>query len=150
MQQLDTKKQIDLNKLAQFDWYLPLSRGGLVPATLLAYKTNVKKIDCLCIYSYNDVSKTNGEITLIHKDFSHLKGQRVLIIDDIADSGKTLTVVCDYFKDKELQDLKTLTVFYKDQSIFKPDFYFTAVENDLWMNFIWDNKDLDIANSITI
>lgn len=121
----------------EFDWYLAISRGGLIPAVLLSHLTDVRQIDTLCAVSYSD-DKTQGEINIIEKDYSHLTGKKVLIVDDLVDSGKTLDVIVDYIKDFKPALLKTAVIFKKASSIFTPDYFVEERPDDAWIDFPWE------------
>jgi len=121
----------------EFDWYVAISRGGLVPAALLSQLTNMRKIDTLCVESYSE-DKTRSEVRVIEKDYSHLKGQRVLIVDDLADSGQTLEFVMSYLVPYGPKTLKTAVIYKKKGSHFKPDYYIEERPAEDWIDFSWE------------
>lgn len=87
-------------------WGIP--RGGLVPAVYLSHR--------LCVPLD-----------------AHLVSDRCLLVDDIADSGKTLEEVCAHY-------YKTATIFWHKDSIFTPDFWVYEKLED-WVVFPWENQD---------
>jgi len=84
-----------------------IPRGGLIPAVYLSHLTNLP------------LTQTYGEHTLV--------------VDDIADSGKTL-------KHYQTSGCKTATIFYRKESITKPDIWIYEKEKD-WILFPWETKE---------
>ncbi len=125
----------------EFDWYVAITRGGLVPACLLAQITGVTKIDTLCITSYNKQRK-QGYIRCIVKGISYLAGQRVLIIDDLVDTGKTMKMAVDFVKQGTVHyspaHIKTAVIYKKTGSLFEPDYFIEERPPDAWINFPWE------------
>ena len=52
----------------QYDWIIAITRGGLVPSALLSHILDIKKIDTINIWSYDE--KTSKEVSFINKDFN--------------------------------------------------------------------------------
>lgn len=73
------------------DVILGLARGGLVPAVMLSHKLNIPLVVC-------QYSSKHGKGTTQDQDFlPDLQGKRILIVDDINDTGHTLREVFDYY-----------------------------------------------------
>ncbi len=72
-----------------------VARGGLLPAGALSYALGLKAIGTMNVEFYTDIEETLPEPVLIPPlmDVSALSGKRVLVVDDVADSGKTLELV---------------------------------------------------------
>jgi hypothetical protein len=68
-----------------------------------------------------------------------LKWKKVLIVDDIADTGKSLKLVMDHVLQKATSEVKVATLYCKPWSIVKPDYY--EKETELWVVFPWDIKE---------
>src|ERR1700753_3247996 len=79
-----------LNDLGPFHGVVAITRGGLVPAAIVARELNVRVIETVCVASYDH--KRQGELRVL-KDVAAeiLKsgGAGVLIVDDLVDTGKT-------------------------------------------------------------
>lgn len=121
-----------------------LSRGGLVPLGFLAGETmfNNRNVTTISIASYSDEGQQSS-LELIFPisevQLEHLKKcKSLLIVDDIADSGKTLAwVTCMLKTALPHADIRTATLFYKEaSSIFKPDYYVEVTED--WIVFPWE------------
>jgi uncharacterized protein len=128
-----------IDKLSNFDWYVALSRGGLPVAGFLAYITGVKQIDTLNIWSYED--HIQGKFNFIEKDFSFLQDKKVLIIDDLVDTGATMQQAIEHIKNFNPELLETFVAIKKSASQYNPTYYLKNAPHDDWVHFRWDLKD---------
>ena len=132
----------DFKVLADFDWYVAISRGGLAPAYRLAQLTGVKNIDTFVAYSYDDETHKPGRMQYLAKDYSHLRGKRVLLIDDLVDRGATMEFAMQKLLEFSLADLKNFVVYKKAHSTVRPDFYVKETPSDQWIEFSNNLEDL--------
>ncbi len=121
-----------------FDWYIAIARGGLVPAALLSQITNQRNIDTFCIARYGEDNKEIAISNISDKSLSHLRDKNILIIDDILDNGKTMDFVKKYVLSYEPKDIKIACLYWKSRSIVKPDYYISACNDDTWIEFPWE------------
>ena len=79
------------------DLIVAIARGGLIPAGAIAYAMDVKAIGTMNVEFYSGIGETLEEPQLLPPlmDVSAMDGKRVLVVDDVADSGKTLKMVMD-------------------------------------------------------
>lgn len=82
-------------------------------------------------------------------DMAYLDGRRVLLVDDVADSGRTLALAVQLLKDKGA-DVRSVTIYTKPSTIIQPDYAWK--DTDLWINFRGRSrapsaKDLGLAPS---
>src|SRR5258707_13600644 len=120
-----------------FEAIVCISRGGLVPAAIVARELNVRMIETVCVVSYRDY-KNQGELTVlkgIAPEVAVLRsqGKRVLIVDDLVDTGKTARVVRDL-----LPAAHFATVYAKPMGRPLVDTFITEVSQDTWIYFPWD------------
>ena len=114
-----------------------VTRGGLVPAAIVARELNVRMIETVNVLSYRDY-KNQGEVSVL-KGIApevlalHSQGKRVLIVDDLVDTGKTARVVRDL-----LPDAHFATVYAKPMGRPLVDTFITEVSQDTWIYFPWD------------
>jgi len=131
----DTCKLID--KVRSFDpeVIVALARGGLTLAHAMAEGLNIRAVESLRTELYDNDQKRDaiciyGECSLVNK-------KRVLVVDDIADSGDTLEAVMQKLHaDNPDTEFKTATLFYKRTSVHQPDF--TVNEALDWIDFFWE------------
>lgn len=119
-----------------------IARGGLIPAQYLAYKLNIKQVYNYGIITYTTDNKKRSE-NYIYQKAVPLEGglrpiKRILIVDDIADSGKTVDHVYWDLRLAQPEDISVCTLHYKPHSIFTPKYYAQEVSNDRWVVYPYD------------
>jgi hypoxanthine phosphoribosyltransferase len=85
----------------KYDAIMGISRGGLVPGVLLSHRLGVKNFQIAKVVSYKFDAVSSGKVKpkIEYLDYKKIKrGQRILIADDIADTGETLAVLMDELK----------------------------------------------------
>jgi xanthine phosphoribosyltransferase len=106
-----------------------ITRGGLVPAAIVARELEVRLIDTICIASYDD--RNQGSLTILKGVAGD--GTGWLIIDDLVDTGKTAKTVRDL-----LPKAHFATVYAKPAGRPLVDTFITEVSQDTWILFPWD------------
>jgi xanthine phosphoribosyltransferase len=106
-----------------------VTRGGLVPAAVVARELEVRLIDTLCIASYDD--RQQGEMTVLKRVEGD--GEGWLIIDDLVDTGKTAKAVREM-----LPRAHFATIYAKPAGRPLVDTFITEVSQDTWILFPWD------------
>jgi len=108
-----------------------VTRGGLVPAAIIARELGIHLIDTICITSYDWQSQ--GESTVLKP--MEGDGEGLLIIDDLVDTGSTAKVVRDM-----LPKAYFATVYAKPAGKPLVDAHVTEVSQDTWILFPWDSE----------
>jgi len=126
-----------LNGVGPFEAIVCITRGGLVPAAIVARELGVKLIETICVSSYTHT--TQSEVKVI-KDVAPAVIARaagsaagVLLIDDLVDTGKTARVVR-----AALPHAHLATVYAKPMGRPLVDTFITEVSQDTWIDFPWD------------
>ncbi|MEM0149859.1 MAG: phosphoribosyltransferase family protein [Candidatus Micrarchaeaceae archaeon] len=120
---------------------LYIERGGMVPAQMLSESLGVNELYGLQMVSYEDMNQAKKLYILPHYITLELKGNEyVLLVDDIADSGKTLKAATELFK-KKYGRVVTAALAYKPHSIFKPDIIGKQVNDDAWIVFDYEENE---------
>lgn len=112
-----------------------ITRGGLVPAAIVARELNIRLIETVCVASYHDYS-SQGDMHVIKEVNEELKtsgGEDILIVDDLTDTGKTATLVRAM-----LPKAHFATVYAKPKGRPMVDTFITEVSQDTWIFFPWD------------
>ncbi len=132
----DTQKLVNKCKQFEPDVILAIARGGLSLSHHMAQALNIRNLYTLnSIYYENNIKKDKIKIFNV-PDIKNAR--KILIVDDIVDSGETLKTVTKLINDKfPHTTCKTATLFYKKTAIFKPDF--TINEATHWINFFWES-----------
>ena len=118
------------------DVLVAVARGGLVTAGALAYALGVKLADAMNVEFYTDVATTLPDPVLLAPmlDSDSIAGRRVLVVDDVADSGRTMELVMDILLANGAE-VRSAVLYTKPTSIFQVDFAWKSV--DAWIVFPW-------------
>ena len=108
-----------------------ITRGGLVPAHIIARELDIRLIDTVCISSYDD--QTQREAAVLKSVAGD--GEGWLIVDDLVDTGKTGRIVREM-----LPKAHFATVYAKPAGRPVVDTYITEVSQDTWILFPWDTE----------
>jgi xanthine phosphoribosyltransferase len=121
-----------------FEAIVCITRGGLVPAAIVARELDLKLIETVCVASYHDY-RNQGELTVLKAiapsvlAIGNGRGKGVLLIDDLTDTGKTAKIVRDM-----LPDAHFATVYAKPAGAPMCHTFVTEVSQDTWIYFPWD------------
>ncbi|NHI17933.1 phosphoribosyltransferase family protein [Microbacterium excoecariae] len=113
-----------------------IARGGLLPAGAIAYGLGAKNCGAINMEFYTGIGTVLDapEVLPPELDMNYLDGRRVLLVDDVADSGRTLKMAVDLLREKGA-DVRSVTIYTKPATIIQPDFAWK--DTDLWINFPW-------------
>jgi len=126
-----------LHEAGPFEAIVAITRGGLVPAAIVARELNVRLIETVCVTSYHDY-KNQGDLKLLKRIAPEVtamaaKGKGVLIVDDLVDTGNTARVVREL-----LPAAHFAAVYAKPMGRPQVDTFITEVSQDTWIYFPWD------------
>ena len=133
----------DLKELTQkidqtFDVILPISRGGLCMGQMLGEFYDIREVYAINTIGYDDTQKLD-EVRVFNIPVLK-EHQKVLIVDDIVDSGDTLVEVLKVLKIKYPQTIfYTASIFYKPTAIIEPTWWVKEAKG--WIEFFW-SEDL--------
>jgi uncharacterized protein len=121
------------------DLILAIARGGLFAAGSLGYALSVKNIYVMNVEFYTGVGERLDVPMMLppYIDSIGLKDQRVLIADDVADTGRTLEMV-RAFCEPLVADVRCAVVYEKPQSLVKCEYVWKYT--DKWINFPWSTE----------
>ena len=126
-----------LNGVGPFEAIVCITRGGLVPAAIVARELGIRVIETVCVVSYTHTQQ--GEVSVV-KDIAPAvvglaggEGAGVLIVDDLVDTGQTAKVVRGL-----LPRAHFATVYAKPMGRPMVDTFITEVSQDTWIYFPWD------------
>ena len=129
----DIVKIVKLINFKEFNSLAPIAFGGLILGTKLK---NITELSTRIIFASSYKNQKRTKLNIKIGDLDKVK-PKVLVLDDVSDSGITLSYIANYLKTKEIA-YSTLTLFYKEGSIFKPDWYLHKVNSNQWINFPWE------------
>jgi len=121
------------------DIIVGVSRGGWPPARFLSDLLDNPNLANVKAEFYLGVAETKGEPTLTQPVSTDVVGKRVLVVDEIADTGKSLKLIKEHLTERGAEEIKIVTIYYKPWSIIKPDYY--EKETSRWVVFPWEIKE---------
>ncbi|MDA0763436.1 MAG: xanthine phosphoribosyltransferase [Proteobacteria bacterium] len=120
-----------LLEMDTFKGIVAVTRGGLVPAAIVARELDIRLIDTVCVKSYNKKSK--GSVNVLKDATAAGTGKNWLIVDDLVDTGETIKSIR-----LTLPDAHYATVYAKPSGREQVDTFITEVSQDTWIYFPWD------------
>lgn len=130
------------NKVRDFspEALLAIARGGLTLSHALAEGLNIREVQSIRTELYDKTCKR--DLITIFDTCVFEKKSRILVVDDIADSGETLEAIMKHLAQKyPAIEFKSATLFYKTTSIYEPHFW--VQEANDWIDFFWERDFKD-------
>ena len=141
----------------QPDLIIGISRGGLVPAVMMAHNLGVLKVEAFQLHSYDDegrkslptpVSEINtlGGVLSAGRVSNMIRSHKVLFVEDIVDSGDTMTWLkafiedLDFWGDLEVKYAALALKKHKAPSSAWPDISAWVYEESGWISFPWEPR----------
>lgn len=122
------------------DMILAIARGGLLIAGALGYALAVKNIYTMNVEFYTGVEERRDVPLILPPvpDFEAVRQAKVLIADDVADTGHTLKVVKEFCVGK-VAEVRAACLYEKPRSVVNCEYVWK--HTDKWINFPWSDKD---------
>lgn len=118
------------------DYIVGVKRGGLIPAIKLSHLLSKPMI----MMSYQLRDSIDNSIKLLEAQ-SLPKDKNVLIVDDICDSGETISDIVTKFLEEGFNSVKTCALYFNDKQSFTIDFFANTINRDIdsqWITFPWE------------
>lgn len=122
-----------LLRLGPWHGIVAITRGGLIPAAIVARELDCRQIESVSIVTYEEMDR--GEPQVTKAPVAAGTGAGWLIVDDLVDTGATARVVRGL-----LPDAHFATVYAKPAGQPMVDTYVTEVSQDTWILFPWDTE----------
>ena len=116
-----------------------VSRGGWPPARIMSDLLENQNLANMKVVFYKDIGVRNRTPVITQPVTSQVSGKRVLVVDDVSDSGLSLKAVYRHLKRKGARDIKVCTIYFKPRSVFTPDFYSRTTRK--WVIFPWERLE---------
>jgi hypoxanthine phosphoribosyltransferase len=128
------------------DLIMSITRGGLLPAGAISYAMGIKNLHIINVEFYTGVDTRLPMPVLLPPVPSaiDLSGQRVLIIDDVADTGETLRMVRDFCAE-HVAETRTAVLYEKPQSVVTCDYVWRRSSD--WISFPWSSEPPFVGES---
>ena len=117
-----------------------LTRGGWVPARLLADRLGVKRVVSLRAQHWGVTATPDGAATLSEGLSGPVAGEATLVVDDITDTGDSLRLAVDHVRAAGPRRLESATFLHIAHSKFAPTYYAEEIPRDawVWVVFPWN------------
>jgi len=109
-----------------------VTRGGMIPACIIARELNLRLIETFCVESYHNY-KDQGQANILKDTTSIGDGEGWLVIDDLVDTGNTYRLIRDH-----LPKAHFACVYAKPKGVPTADTFVIEVSQDTWVYFPWD------------
>ncbi|MDQ1596928.1 MAG: uncharacterized protein QOI70_352 [Microbacteriaceae bacterium] len=121
------------------DVVVAIARGGLLLAGSIAYALDVKSCGALNVEFYTGIDERLDEPVLLPPmlDEPAIAGKRVLLVDDVSDSGRTLAMVLGILQ-RTGADVRTVCLYSKPATVLEPDYVWKKTSQ--WIAFPWSSK----------
>ncbi len=131
------------------DLLLAIARSGFVPGRLLSDFMGNSNLYALKVEHWLDTTAEHQEdATIPVRSPLPVKGKRVLIVDDIVDTGRSAIQTLKYVNELGAKEVKTAVMLYLTVSEYEPDYY--TVKESEWIWFIWFWNRFEDLRNLTI
>jgi xanthine phosphoribosyltransferase len=132
----DTKHLVrKLMEMGPWEGIVALTRGGLVPASILAREMEIRIVDTLCISTYDEQLKGTVKVLKVPERAVAVDGEGWLLIDDLVDTGTTAKKAREILPKSHFA-----TVYAKPLGLPIVDTFVSEVAQDVWVFFPWDTE----------
>ncbi len=118
------------------DLVIGIARGGLVPARVVCDFLLQKNLAAIKVEHWG-IAATPGKAEIKFPLPIDISGKKILIVDDVADTGDTYSVTMNYVKRKNPSEIKSAVLHYKICSIFVPDYWAEKQDEWKWIMYPW-------------
>jgi hypoxanthine phosphoribosyltransferase len=117
-----------------------LTRGGWVPARLLADRLGVKRLVSIRLQHWGVTAQPSGKAELTEGLSGPVRGQSVLVVDDITDTGESLALATQAVRDAGASRVESAACLHIGHSKFVPEYFAEQIPRDawVWVVFPWN------------
>src|SRR5947208_11423774 len=135
---------LDLERQIKKDRYKPeiivgVSRGGWATARVMSDLLQNPNLANMKVEFYKDIGVRNKKPRITQPVTMEVVGKRVLVVDDVSDTGHSLRVAANHLRRKPVKELRVCTIYMKPQSIYRPDYYSRTTRK--WIIFPWERLE---------
>lgn len=119
------------------DIVVAIARGGYVPGRLLCDCLNLTDLRSIRIVHYMAGAKKQQKAKLADKLCRHLEGRKILLVDDVSDTGDTLKLAREHLEEYGAGSIRIAVLHHKKTSIVEPDFFAQRIIKWRWIIYPW-------------
>lgn len=121
------------------DVIVGVSRGGWPPARIMSDLLSNPNLANMKVEFYKDIGVRSKRPRITQPVTSDVQNKKVLVVDDVADSGQSLRAVRNHLRRKGTDEIRVCTIYYKPHSIYIPDYF--AKRTSSWIIFPWERVE---------
>lgn len=125
------------------DIIVGIARGGWIPARILSDVLYANTLENIRIEYYTDVGVRGKEPKITQPLSGSLEGKKILIVDEVADTGDSLFHAIEYAKSLGVEELRSAVLHLKPTSRVTPDYF--MVKTSSWTVYPWENRESIIS-----
>ena len=124
------------------DVIVAVSRGGLVPARIISDVLGVDDVVAISV-KYWGLAQRRAERPILYHGVEPgvIRDRKVLVVDEVADTGHTLTLAKNLLDLIGAAEVKTAVLHLKTTSRFTPDYYAEKIEEWVWISYPWSRYE---------
>jgi hypoxanthine phosphoribosyltransferase len=131
-----------LAKLVKQSGYKPdiviaIGRGGYVPARIICDFMMLRDLTSVKAEHWGSAEMDSKEAVIKFPICTEIRGKKVLLVDDVTDTGRTLIVTLEYLKGLAPAEIRTAILIHKTCSEIVPDYYVNKIVRWKWLIFPW-------------
>ena len=135
-----------LNQKFVLNHYTPeiiigLSRGGVIPSRILSDILNNLDLYFIDVKLYDGTNKRDSAVIRNDFDLFSIKDKRIVVVDDIYDSGTTIKAVVNHLKSKGIKNVSSATLYAREGLNEYPTYYAKIVKRKDWIVFPWEKNE---------
>jgi hypothetical protein len=121
------------------DVIVGVSRGGWIPARVLCDLLGTPLLASVGVESYIGVGQSKGQPRLTQPISTGVSGKNVLVVDEVADTGKSLKLVKECVLEKGPKEVRTVTMYTKPWTAIEPEYH--QKKTSRWIVFPWEIRE---------
>ncbi len=121
------------------DIIVGIARGGWLPARVMSDLLDSPNLANVQVEFYLGLTETKDKPVITQPVSMPVRGKKVLVMDDVADTGKSLRLVKEHLAKQGAESVKIATIYFKPWSTLVPDHY--EKETRCWVVFPWERKE---------
>jgi len=125
------------------DIIVGIARGGWIPARILSDVLYANTLHNIRIEYYTDVGARGREPKITQPLSGSLKGKKILLVDEVADTGDSLFYAIEHVKHLGVEEQRSAVLHLKPTSRITPDYY--MVQTSSWTVYPWENRESIIS-----
>jgi hypoxanthine phosphoribosyltransferase len=119
------------------DLVIAIGRGGYIPARILCDLLSLPRLTSVKVEHWGTPAEKEDRAVISYPLCTTIRGEKVLVVDDVTDTGESMAVVLEYVKGLGPSEVRTAVLQHKEVSGFLPDFYAEICPVWQWIVYPW-------------